>query len=200
MKYGLYIFLLASCCLHTAHAAYLELDTDGVLIGATGVQVNGAIYDVSFHDGLLWDQDKTKSSIFRANISDIGDLNDAISASKALISQVWSVELNYNTLEKATNGCWGDNLCQVITPYAYDESINKLSYAYANNYSASIEDTTGNSFILGSGSFDTRNYGSYTIALWRLSSISPIPEPSPQSLAIIGGAFLIRLRGRNQRC
>jgi hypothetical protein len=93
----------------------LQVDANGILTGATGVNVAGTLYDVSFQDG-------TCISVFSGcdAVSDFTFTQATASvASAALLSQVFvdgsSGQFDSNTA--ITRGCTSERECDVFTPF-----------------------------------------------------------------------------------
>lgn len=85
-------------------AVVLNTATDGTLMGASGVDVGGTLYNVTFGDGIM------DNSLSAFTTSDQATL-----ASEALLSQVLLGD--YDTLSKNTNGCTNTILCAIFTSY-----------------------------------------------------------------------------------
>ena len=100
-----------------ASEATLVVDGGGRLIGATGVNVNGTLYDVSFQDGVC-------ASLFNG-CDDPEDFlfttkDSALAASRALLEQVLidGPDGPFNSAPERTRGCELDDFsCDVLTPY-----------------------------------------------------------------------------------
>ncbi|MEM7254372.1 MAG: hypothetical protein AAF493_23380, partial [Pseudomonadota bacterium] len=103
-----------------ASAATLVVD-NGVLLGATGVNVNGALYDVSFQDGVcasLYDGCDENSDFPFANPNDIDDRTVGDLANQALMNQVFidSPQGAFDSQPELTVGCEATSRCQINTP------------------------------------------------------------------------------------
>jgi len=174
---------LAFATLNVATAAVLNLDiaTDGTLMGASGVDVGGTLYDVSFADGILND---TAISAFTTE-------DGARAASRALLEQVLLRFDEYDDLSVNTNGCTSTFSCEIVTPYRVDydadndqfllRSISLLNFARPAD---ATTDISRFSFILGR---NTDSNGR-TIATW--NAIAAVPEPETYAMFLAGLGLL----------
>lgn len=177
---------VATCALalsaHASAAPILQV-SNGILTGATGVSVNGKLWDVTFLDGSC-------TSIFKGcdSTSDLPIQDEATAklAGQALFAQVFvDGQLgNFDTETWKIAGCtvnWG---CRTLIPYAVTTSSN-ISYAWAINYSGAggfnhLDEMITISAQSIESTFDSSvNYARFTA--------SEIPEPS--SIALMGLAF-----------
>lgn len=182
--------VLAFTYLSTVHAAQLVIENDN-LIGATGVDVNGALYDVEFLDGTCID-------LFDGctDVTDFvfQDLQSGNAASQALIDQVLLdvSEGQFDSDPSLTEGCLAvysqtSDLCYIFTPISYDYRTNTVFGVSANNYDSSTPyfDVTSSVSTYRSALLD---YGfplnSATWAVWK-EHVS-VPEPTPIALIVLG--------------
>lgn len=103
----------------------------GVLIGASGVNVNGKSYDVFFLDDLCANLFSGCNSSSNFTFQ---DSQSATNASAALINEVFvNSNLGRFDTQDMTRGCstFPFTDCQIITPYAVHSDV--LSYAVAQN-------------------------------------------------------------------
>ena len=100
----------------------------GQLLGATGVDVGGSLYDVSFVDGTCVDIfngcDATSDFTFNSQ-------SQALAASQALLDQVFidGVDGNFNSTPSLTEGITG-TWAYIYTNYEVGGSILRGAYAY----------------------------------------------------------------------
>lgn len=91
-----------------AGAATLIVDSNGILTGATGVNVNGSLFDVQFFDDILLDNPSVDAVFANA-------------AGQALLSQVFvdGAQGNFDSNPGLTAGCApvSGSLCETIIPY-----------------------------------------------------------------------------------
>lgn len=154
---------------------------NGILTGATGVDVNGALYDVQFTGG-------TCNALF--NNCDPGlfaftNVADATAASNALLDQVLinTAAGAFDDIPNLTNGCTASNICDVMTPYAVYLSPNDGYIAQlvdAENLTGQLQDNVYlNEFR---ATLDSGPLSMYTYAVW--APQQTVPEPV--TLALMG--------------
>lgn len=163
-----------------------NIDSNGVLLGASGVIVNGQSYDVQFTNGscnsLFSNCDPTQFTFH--------DSAPTIAAAQALLDQVFidlSSTMNFDSNPALTNGCSLPNACQALTPFANLGS----SFQAADSFNASptfSSDHTDEKFVLSS--YDTINHDlgpqDFTFAIWTTSTV-----PEPATLMLLGlGCFV----------
>lgn len=175
----------------TATAATLQVDGGGELLGATGVDVGGTLYDVTFVDG-------TCVALF-SGCDDSGDFvfptsTAAVAASQALLDQVFLdvVSGSFDSVPQATAGCAAPAECYAWTPFS--PGSPSFAMALALNRSGSLSD-----LVLTGGdnpSLDTSNFSPHVFAVWTLT---PVPEPSTAILLGLGlGALSMSRRDRRR--
>ncbi len=163
-----------------ASAVVLNIQ-DNILMGATGVDVGGTLYDVSFIDGILGQ-----------NITAFTSRPDALRASDALRTQVFTG--NFDALQSFTNGCTDLLNCYTYTPY-FTSNVSKNTFvAYTINSYSDLYDSE-NSSTLSSTVTTVSNAGT-NIARWSLSTpavsavTSAVPEPETYALMLAGLGLL----------
>lgn len=176
-----------------ATAAVQITDSNGILIGATGVNVEGTFYDVSFLSG-------TCASLFTGcNDSSDFDFTTSTSshaAAQALIDQVF---LNvaagqFDNNSALTLGCYSTTYCITLIPYYSSVSSVLASALFNDSYGP---DATA----LGQINFDEpAGFGGSNYARFTLSSVSAaVPETSTWAMMLLGfGAMGVSLRGRRR--
>jgi len=206
----LFLLLAAGFGSVGAHAAPVLLtDADKELIGATGVNVGGVLYDVQFLDGLC----STLFSGCDAN-TDFQFQTEAAAnqASQALLDTVFVngdpafQELQYATFPGLTFGCssvfdTGD--CLVVTPYAIVSLANVILHAsYAINNAGTV--SSGPFADIESLPDASTGSGSVVFAVWSLSATDgdgdPQAVPAPGALLLLAGGFgaVLAVRGRRR--
>ena len=168
----------------SAQAATLDV-VGGQLMGASGVLVDGSLYDVQFVDGTCIDLyngcDDVSDFTFPTHAS-------ALLASQALFDQVFldGPLGSFDSDPELTNGCSSlfSFSCEPITPYApYD--AHQVHIVQALNYSPEAE-------AVGYGDWsrsiiwmkNLMGGSKMTSALWAPAAI--VPEPSTGLLVSIG--------------
>lgn len=159
----------------------LLLDQGGKLLGATGVAVNGALYDVTFQDGACFGLyglcNGPDAFVFDTEA-------DATAATNALVNQVF-IDVpagNFDTDPGKTNGIGaGSNYSSVNTPFSVSSGrLNIVSFQNAINDAEDIVFTT----YLGSTLTNLAQFSGDTFAVW--SPAAPVPEPAESVLLALG--------------
>jgi len=161
----------------------LTLDIqDGILMGASDVDVLGKLYDVQFIDGscnnLFNGCDPAAFTFQRSFVAD--------AASQALLDQVFrdSGSGNFDTNPMLIHGCEtsSNDLCIVATPFdTFTVDFSLMSLAY--NYVIESQDQILSDFpISNSSSMEGLTYGVY--AVWSPAPDASVPEPA--TLACLG--------------
>ncbi len=187
-----------------ASAVDLTIDpATGKLTGATGVNINGTLYDVNFVDG-------TCSNIFNGCDSNSDfDFTDAtvLAAGQALLSQVFNQTvggINYDTSYAMTAGCSinADNLCSIVIP----SSLANFTNPWANATGvANFAVETSDRVLVGYGAspnFNSTASSGWTWADFYLHGTTPpvygvaaVPEPATWAMMLMGfGAIGFSMR------
>lgn len=175
----------------SASAATLIVDANGELAGATGVNVGGSLYDVSFADG-------TCINVFSGcdSATDITfqSLADATVAAQALLDQVFldSALGSFDTNPGATRGCESSDSCLASVPFF--ASPGQVAFAVAIN-TQNVDATDWTAFL---PSQDFSSDPRFVWAVFTPQNQSAIPESSTWAMMLLGfGAigFALRRRG-----
>jgi len=167
---------------NVAFAAVLRIEND-ILMGASGVLVDGVLYDVSFRDGPNTDL-----------LSPFTTQEQATSASLALLSQVLIDD--YDTLSKKTNGCTHNTACIAFTSYGRDSFNNVLVVEALNRRvveSSSLGDGTPLNVLsaIGTTVGETASARARTLAFWSASTpVAAVPEPKAYAMMFAGLGLL----------
>ena len=172
----------------SAYGLSLHVDATGQLTGASNVDVNGALYNVSFLD-------ETCIKIFDGcdDASDFAfqTLSDAVFATAALSDQVL-VDVfpnlnNFDTDPTLTSGCTATNVCIVRTPYAPNDDTVQVVH-FNNGSGLSNGANTGSILIL----FDSSTSANSVWAKWTPVSAVPLPAAAWLFISALGGLFGLR--------
>ena len=178
--------LLAVFAPFAAHSVpALQINGEGQLTGATGVDVDGTLWDVVFSDG---DWDFSSGAGLPASTKEEADL-----FSQALLDQVLldSALGLFDSDPEMTNGCENLNTCIFHTPYLVDDVNTFFSLAFNQRAEGVVDDFVRDvPGVLGlSGNFsDATNW---TLGVWTPSSVEPpidppIAVPEPGTFALLG--------------
>ena len=184
-------------------AATLQIDANGILMGATGVDINGTLYNVEFLDGscqtLFSGCDEPADFAFTAASS-------SYNASEALLTQVFvdGPQGLFDSNPSLTAGCTNSDLCIILTPGESLFPVEALVYVRKTyNYSAiagsDLTQAIPEKFQMGFNTGDPGFGGeSLTWARWTISS-QPVPEPSSVLLLASGLLGLAGYHWRQRR-
>jgi len=167
---------------------------NGTLMGATGVDVNGTLYDVSFLDGTcveLYNGCDDNSDFPFTNPANLYDGSLIMTAMQALLDQVFvdsSVGL-FDSQPALMNGCNTPGGCNIATPFSVN-STGGLGVFVAHNWALEYRDVISQ----GSGGYDTGDtspipgYEDIKVyAVW--SEVSPVPVPA--AIWLFGSGLLV---------
>jgi hypothetical protein len=178
-----------------AIAATLIVDGSGQLTGATGVLINGVLYDVTFADG-------TCAALFNGcdSTSDFTFTNpvDASNAAAELLNQVFldGSQGQFDSNPSLTAGCEifvTFNVCKAVIPHTF------VSPTLINAVGA-LNTTTGDSVTIDdtvTQTGDTSQSALSVFAIFTLHVSSGVPEPSTWEMMLLGFAgigFALRRR------
>ena len=185
--------------------AALMLDVQGGrLFGATGVNVNGTLFDVMFMDGICAD-------LFSGCNSDddfaFDSESGAAAAGQALLAQVFidGALGDFDSDADLTNGCGVINpqtLCSIIIPF--DAPVSGDGYLFKTTRNSDVE--AFDEVPAGFGQFDSLSTNvtentSETFGIFKNPRPAGIPEPATLTLFGMGlAAFAIaRRRAKGKR-
>jgi hypothetical protein len=173
-------FLLMVFWLGAANAAVVLQVNGGILQGATGVDVNGTLYDVQFRDGTCVEIFSGCDSLADFTFTTAGPAN---AAAQALLSP------------SLINGCadnTGQGFCAILTPV--DFLVNNIVTQNSNQESSDL--------VKAAFTLNTENltiFNTVVYAVWTPQAVSAIPEPSTAALLLAGLAALVMVRRRRAR-
>ena len=180
----------------------LQLDSNGILTGATGVNVGGVLYDVTFLNGSC-------ESLF--NNCSVGSITfttaiEAVAASQALLDQVLVDTNNYlfDSDPSLTRGCAATpTYCDVLTPYSYSDTgytvlPMDVYIAGALNEPAPNANYVPSCCQTWYAATDTTNDPYFVFASWAKQT-SSVPEPPTLALTGLGlvGLWFSRREARS---
>lgn len=194
----------------SAGAAVVLNVVGGELQGASGVVVNGNVYDVEFVDGSCLDLfngcDEASDFTFQT-------VEDADAAAQALLDTVFidtsGVGL-FDTDPELTLGCTATDLCFAETPYGVKLLSDGVTYqvfvSAARNATSESGDLVAHpiqSFNVdvsdpAAGSAARVNFAKWTLTALGSETGSSVPEPAPLGIMLLGLAALSMVRGRRQ--
>lgn len=181
-----------------AQAALLQVNAGGVLTGATGVVVDGALYDVTFDGRQL-----CADAFGDCNIGHVFTFTTqagAEAASQALLDQVFTGV--FDDSPNKTAGCESFNACYVSTPWQVSPrlatGVPRLSLSAALNLGSGLTDgsasITFNANLTYAQETNARGVD-YAFALWTPSASSTVPEPTlPALLGMASAAWALTRR------
>jgi len=164
---------------------------DGTLLGASGVEVSGSLFDVEFVDG-------TCGTVFDgcddANDFTFNTEAQAAEASQALLDAVLLdvAQGSFDSMPGLTNGCGNSEVCFSSTPYLRTSSAVQVSVAV--NWSAVSSNPDSVDTALLPLAFDTGTDANDVWARWTRQT--SVPEPTTLALLGVGGALVAASRRR----
>jgi hypothetical protein len=127
-----WILFSVALCSSSVFAATLQT-SGGTLTGATGVNVNGVFYDVSFVDGSC-------NGLFAGCINSAFTFQSSTSATAAAQALFDQVLLGaYDTTTLNTNGCNANTTCSILTPYSHTLPYDALTISVWNSPTDAID-------------------------------------------------------------
>lgn len=184
---------LAGALLAMPAVAATPIVSGGKLMGATGVIVGGASYDVSFLDG-------TCSSVYggcgSSNFT-FKTLTSALSAGNALLSQVFvnSSAGLFDSRPELTNGCSSTIVCNVLIPFALGSGVTLVDDA-SNNSTTSLDLNFAS--LIGTNT-STASLSTVVFAKFTPTMTAAVPEPTTWAMMFAGfGMMGAALRNRKR--
>ncbi len=196
LRCGAFLFWLV-CSGNAAYASpILQVDVNGKLTGATGVDVGGTLYNMECVDG-------TCAQVFgTCAVSSFAFSNqaNALAASQALLDQVLLdvAAGQFDSNPTLTVGCNDAFLCSTLTPYDIFSGTQFVARSAANFSPAAFPNFQDNALTTVSGSFgfDLSNEAS---AVWARWSSVPQAVSEPATSAILGMGLLLLISARRRR-
>jgi MYXO-CTERM domain-containing protein len=181
-----FLLIAAVACGGVARGEVLLRIEGGLLVGASGVSVNGALYDVSFGDG------SCNSLQLGCTSFAFSAAGDAAAAAQALLDQVFLGI--YDSSPDLTLGCTSTRQCLVSTIFGPESLGNNLASTANRPIDAADAVTSG---LIGNA-FNTAGNIDVTLAVWtRQPPPGQVSEPTSLMLALASlGALAWRRRRR----
>lgn len=193
------IAFAATLLLTTAPAgAAVQIVENGILTGATGVDVGGTSYDVEFLDG-------TCAAVF-GGCNSSGDFTfttfeSGRLAAQSLLDQVFidGVLGQFDTNPALTRGCSAPLSCHVLIPIEFSPlNTNVVDAQVSINVGSGFDDANA-TFNLYRPNFDTSPSLGQVFARFTLSSVAAVPEPNTWAMMLMGfSAMGVALRRRRR--
>jgi len=172
-----------------ARAAMLLVDGGGQLTGATGVGVDGMLYDVFFPAGTCFD---AFDGCDEVSDFDFQNEADATAAAQALLDQVFldTIEGMFDSNPTDTRGCSNIHSCLISIPYQLSplDPDHDVIIAAAENASMEIFDSTVSAYTVSH--FDNDLPLETTLIYARFTPQVTVPEPGTIWLCGVGLAVL----------
>jgi hypothetical protein len=184
---GFVCFLIFFGSAGMARATPILIESSGNLMGATGVDVNGSLFDVSFVNGscnsLYGGCNEVTDFVFTSQTM-------ADAAGAALLSQVLNGAAD--TTIELVNGIEGTS-GSVIGTFYWDLVGNIFKQSSIRNHINEIYDQVQTTWSFGAASVDTTTNNTWTVAVWTNHTV---PEPTT---LLLFGAGLVGLAGTRLR-
>jgi len=172
---------------------------NGTLMGASGIEINGEIYSVSFVDGSC----ETAYVGCDSNLFDFTTVGTAEMAFNALIDQVFldavsvnGVIYNFDTNFNLTNGCAYSGLCEIWVPYERVSDTNVKSVWGYNHSNEANDRIMSNNYISPISYGNTQTYMIFTDFV--RMEVETVPEPSTLAIFALGIMGLASRRFKKQ--
>ena len=183
-------------------APVLVVDSGGVLTGVNNLEVQGTAYDVSFNGGTC-DQLFSGCQSFAFQT-----VESAMAASEALLAYAFTDSGfgQFDSRPELTRGCESTPAstfysCIALTPFALSPSGQIVSAFWALNSMREVSDEANTYGFLFTNANPIQSPGVQmrTWAVWTPSTVTPIPEPAPWQLTLLGVSTMLAVRKRATR-
>lgn len=174
------IYISGLCGAHAATT--LNVNESGILLGASGVDVNGTLFDVSFIDG------SCENLFGGCTVFSFTTQSDTFAAITALETQVFSSAL-YDGSPQLTNGCTSTIYCFVYIPYEQASPSTVSTRYFRNCNPVNCSDNWGPATLNS-----TNTTLSSSSAVWAVWTAATPAVPVPAA-AWLFGSGLVGLSG-----
>lgn len=182
---GAVAFIIATA---PVSAATLLVDDEGVLIGATGVTINGSNFSVSFFGGECADA----FGVCGESAFAFDNESDALAAAQALLDQVFidSADGNFDTATSTIRGCTSGSGFTCFARIPFDITTGVFQATVANTI------TVDGDSIFAEGPFALDNGPFINLTFAVFAPEIALPAALPLFVAGLGGLALARRKNR----
>lgn len=178
----------------SGQAAVVHVVEGGQLVGATGIDIGGTLYDVSFEDGTFADLYSGVAPPFHSNPGDASAFATALLGS--VFQDLGTQATAFDSDPSLTHGCAGSDPCTAYIPWA--PFLGQLAVTTANNHIDPALDAEGNAFA--ALAFDSSQSTGVTWAVFSVSQpVATVPEPSTYAMLLVGILMLAGFSPRSNR-
>ena len=166
----------------------------GSLVGAEGVEVGGALYNVSFENGTCEGLFNGCDASTSFGFSTAGDAEAAV---EALLAQVFldTPSGAFDSAPDMTEGCTEPTLCRFLVPFAFEAVRSGMFDAFQGyNFDEDDRDRVGGGVFTTLPDFDFGDVDVVTYAVFEATPTAPVPLPGGATLLLtaLGGVWLRR--------
>lgn len=178
----------------SGHAATLNIEM-GILTGASGIDVNGTLYDVEFFGGSCADAAAGCNEL--SDFLFAGDEVTSLAASAALRDQVLtdSVLGDFDSFPNLVRGCGLEQSCAVRTPFDFDGP--SVVASLFNNLSAAS--MIPEALTTSTSGINFASDGTTWAIFSETAGVTPVPLPAAAPLLLMGVSGLALATRRRRK-